>query len=198
MFILLYLGLLLNVPIYVRARSSAYGKTRVRRLGAGGVAASAQYLLRPLFLLLPPHLAFLIFAPCARGWSCLNKKQMRLTPAYISGLVGKQVNQIDALDLIDKDIDELDDLSPLVELKKLNLSQNRISNLDGLSYNVELTWLNLSNNQLQSLKGVAKFDKLTGECALQLVCAIPPACLLLLTLFCFNSFLRHISSQCES
>ncbi|KAJ3330540.1 hypothetical protein HDU76_005442 [Blyttiomyces sp. JEL0837] len=54
-------------------------------------------------------------------------------------------------------IRSIDDISPAISLRKLDLSNNRLSNPDslaGLADCRSLTWLNLSGNQLESLEGL--------------------------------------------
>lgn len=64
--------------------------------------------------------------------------------------------------MVDKDIDELDDLSPCLDVTNLNLSNNKISDLEGISTLRDLTMLNLSNNMLDSLEGCKFYSKLKG------------------------------------
>ena len=48
---------------------------------------------------------------------------------------------LESLDVSNKDIEEVDDISACVDLKKLNLSKNKIHDLQGINDNKDLTWL---------------------------------------------------------
>jgi internalin A len=60
-----------------------------------------------------------------------------------------------------RDITEIEDLSFLTEVRKLNLSNNQLVSATGLSHLTDLTWLNLSNNQLTSLDFTGKLKQLS-------------------------------------
>jgi len=86
---------------------------------------------------------------------------MKLTAPEISSLTGgKDVTALESLDVSNKDIEEVDDISACVDLKKLNLSKNKIHDLQGINDNKDLTWLNVSNNQMEHLKDLQRLKKL--------------------------------------
>jgi Leucine-rich repeat (LRR) protein len=91
-------------------------------------------------------------------------KMMKLTPALLSTTIPKgfTIATVKELNLSNKEIDEIEDLSVCLELKKLNISKNRLSTLDSVSFNMELTWLDVSNNNIGSLEKVKKLKKLNG------------------------------------
>lgn len=89
---------------------------------------------------------------------------MKITPAIIANIhKGKAFSSITDLNLSGKNIEEIDDISSLIDLKKLNLSKNEISNLDGISFNRDITWLDVSNNKLETTIHIKKLIKLTGN-----------------------------------
>jgi Leucine-rich repeat (LRR) protein len=73
------------------------------------------------------------------------------------------VTALESLDVSNKDIEEVDDISACVDLKKLNLSKNKIHDLQGINDNKDLTWLNVSNNQMEHLKDLQRLRKLRGS-----------------------------------
>jgi len=85
---------------------------------------------------------------------------MKLTAVEISSLTGgKDVTSLETLDVSNKEIEEVDDISACVDLKKLNLSKNKIQDLQGINDNRDLTWLNVSNNLLDQLKDLKRLKK---------------------------------------
>ncbi|RUS14510.1 hypothetical protein BC937DRAFT_93703 [Endogone sp. FLAS-F59071] len=91
---------------------------------------------------------------------------MKLTPALISNLVKTQIPDIKDLDVSNKQISHIEDISACVSLRKLNLSNNDIKSpdaLSGIQYLDELTLLNLSGNRLESCEGVQKLSGLFGR-----------------------------------
>ncbi len=87
---------------------------------------------------------------------------MKVTPAFISGISGQDVRLVQRLDLANKDIKELEDMSCCVDLKRLDLSKNQLTKLYGIGFNKELTWLSLAGNQISSLVGLQMMTKLNG------------------------------------
>ena len=49
--------------------------------------------------------------------------------------------------------DEVADLGPCVELRKLDLHQNALTSVVNVCFAVNLTMLNMANNQLRSIAG---------------------------------------------
>lgn len=91
---------------------------------------------------------------------------MKLTPLYLSSQTNNQpLPEVISLDLVDRDISHIEDISICINLHKLNLSKNRLKHpdsLSGLAYCKELTLLNVSENALESFEGLDKFEKLLG------------------------------------
>lgn len=78
---------------------------------------------------------------------------MKLTPAYLSANF-PNVKELTSISLKDRSITHIDDISFLVNLKKLDLSGNALRSgeaLSGLQYCKSLTWLDLSGNQLSDI-----------------------------------------------
>lgn len=78
---------------------------------------------------------------------------MKLTPAYLSANF-PNVKELTSISLKDHSITHIDDISFLVNLKKLDLSGNALKSgeaLSGLQYCKGLTWLDLSGNQLSDI-----------------------------------------------
>lgn len=89
---------------------------------------------------------------------------MKLTPALLSTTIPKgfTITTVKDLNLSSKEIDEIEDLSICLELRKLNLAKNNLTSLDSLAFNYELTWLDVSNNNITTLEKVKKLKKLNG------------------------------------
>lgn len=89
----------------------------------------------------------------------------RLTPLVVSSKYKGNITTIEEIDFSQKGIEEIEDLSSCVELKKINLNHNELSSLDGLNFNLELTVINASNNQLTSsaLSQLSKLTKLSSK-----------------------------------
>lgn len=78
---------------------------------------------------------------------------MKLTPAYLSSNF-PNIKELTSISLKDRSITHIDDISFLVNLKKLDLSGNQLrsgESLSGLQYCKSLTWLDLSGNQLSDI-----------------------------------------------
>jgi Leucine-rich repeat (LRR) protein len=91
---------------------------------------------------------------------------MKLTPALISNLFETPMADLTNLDMSNKEVSHIDDISGCVSLRKLNLAKNTIKNSDalsGLQYLPDLTWLNLSNNSLENFEGLQKLKSLHGK-----------------------------------
>lgn len=89
---------------------------------------------------------------------------MKLTPAYLSSNF-ENVSQLESIKVEGRDISHIDDISFLVNLKKLDLSKNRLKHgesLSGLQYCKSLVWLNLAHNQLTEFKYLLGLRNLTG------------------------------------
>lgn len=81
---------------------------------------------------------------------------MKLTPAVLSSSF-EGVSELTSIKMDHRDISHIDDISFLVNLKKLDLSHNRLragESLSGLQYCKSLTWLDLSHNQLGDIRHV--------------------------------------------
>jgi Leucine-rich repeat (LRR) protein len=91
---------------------------------------------------------------------------MKLTPALISNLFETPMADLTSLDMSNKEVSHIDDISACICLRKLNLAKNVIKSSDalsGLQYLPELTWLNLSNNSLENFEGLQKLKSLFGK-----------------------------------
>ncbi|RNA13689.1 Leucine-rich repeat-containing 61 [Brachionus plicatilis] len=64
------------------------------------------------------------------------------------------------LDLSNKDIDELDQISSCTNVEIINLSKNNLSDLAGLKNLANLQYANLSNNKITSLVGLENLESL--------------------------------------
>lgn len=72
---------------------------------------------------------------------------------------------LEYIDLTGKSITHIDDISFLVNLKRLNLSNNFLKSgesLSGLQYCKSLVWLDLSGNQLSDIHHVLGLRNLNG------------------------------------
>ncbi len=87
---------------------------------------------------------------------------MKLTPAIISATYGGGITELTEVNFKDKGYEELDDISVCVDLKRVDLSNNKLSNIDGLSDNKFISWLNVSHNSLETMQAVKKLTKLSG------------------------------------
>ncbi|KAF9923533.1 hypothetical protein FBU30_006433 [Linnemannia zychae] len=89
---------------------------------------------------------------------------MKLTPAIIaSQAAGADLQQLKDLNMSNKEINHIEDISVCVNLHKLILSNNKLSSTDsiaGLQYLPSLTLLNLSGNQLESFDGLQRLQTL--------------------------------------
>jgi len=88
---------------------------------------------------------------------------MKLTPALVSKLFETPMADLTSLDMSNKEISHIDDISACISLRKLNLAKNAIKSSDalsGLQYLPDLTWLNLSNNSLENFDGLQKLKSL--------------------------------------
>lgn len=88
---------------------------------------------------------------------------VKVTPAWLAGQV-EEAAQKREINLKGKEITQIDDISHLVELKKLDLSSNQLKhpdNLNGLSHLRHLSVLNLSHNQLPDLAHIFGLRNLT-------------------------------------
>ena len=89
---------------------------------------------------------------------------VKLTPALIASYsTGNTVTDVQNVNCSNKNIDELDDLSPCIELRKLDLSNNSLNSLEGISHNYELSWLNAAHNKLDDLQHLSRLQGLTGN-----------------------------------
>jgi Leucine-rich repeat (LRR) protein len=96
-------------------------------------------------------------------------RQMKLTPALISTLFETPMADLTSLDMSNKEVSHIDDISGCISLRKLNLAKNAIRSSDalsGLQYLPDLTWLNLSNNSLENFEGLQKLKSLFGKCTI--------------------------------
>lgn len=88
---------------------------------------------------------------------------VKVTPAWLAGQVEEAAAKRE-ITLKGKEITQIDDISHLVELKKLDLSENQLKhpdNLNGLSHLRHLSVLNLSKNQLPDLAHLFNLQRLT-------------------------------------
>lgn len=88
---------------------------------------------------------------------------VKVTPAWLAGQVEEAASKRE-ISLRNKEISQIDDISHLIELKKLDLSENHLKhpdNLNGLSHLRHLSVLNLSKNQLPDLLHVFNLQRLT-------------------------------------
>ncbi|KAI9159246.1 hypothetical protein H9P43_008586 [Blastocladiella emersonii ATCC 22665] len=87
---------------------------------------------------------------------------VKLTPLFVSEHAAQHLQEITKLELNGKEIDAIEDISALVNLRVLELEDNRLDNdaLEGLSHNAALTKLNLKKNALESFAGLDKLHKL--------------------------------------
>jgi Leucine-rich repeat (LRR) protein len=87
---------------------------------------------------------------------------MRLTLAKISEWnAGKDLRLLEVLDARNKELEELDDISSCIELRKLLLSENRLTQIvEGIGFAISLTYLDVSYNQLTSLIFVQRLVRL--------------------------------------
>ncbi|OZJ03454.1 hypothetical protein BZG36_02734 [Bifiguratus adelaidae] len=105
-----------------------------------------------------------VFQKCRRvvkhgGKETLKSKDMRLKTAT-------PLPQLPELNFANSDISHIDDISACTNLRKLNLSNNKLKSpdaLSGLQYLTELTTLNLSGNALESCEGLQKLKTLFGD-----------------------------------
>lgn len=88
---------------------------------------------------------------------------MKLTPALIAEITGETIQEIKSLDVSNKQITHIDDISVCVALKKLDLSKNSLESkesLSGIQYSKGLTMLNLSHNSISSIETLKNLQKL--------------------------------------
>eukprot|EP00043_Microstomoeca_roanoka_P025456 m.8778 g.8778 ORF g.8778 m.8778 type:complete len:482 (+) comp5533_c0_seq1:146-1591(+) len=87
---------------------------------------------------------------------------MKLTLPLICDLCqGADIRTITSLEAAGKGITSLDDdLSPCVELRKVDLSNNKLAKTNPLGDLPQLSWLNLSHNDLRAIKGLTKVKTL--------------------------------------
>lgn len=91
-----------------------------------------------------------------------GRARMKLTPAYLSSSF-ENVTEQETISLKGKDITHIDDISFLVNMKKLDLSGNKLKSgesLSGLQYCKSLVWLDLSGNQLSDVHHILGLHKL--------------------------------------
>lgn len=89
---------------------------------------------------------------------------MKLTPATLSSEV-ENVKEAKSINLTQKGITHIDDISFCVNLTKLDLSKNDLKNeesLNGLKYCKSLTWLSLAKNELSGFSYVMELSNLAG------------------------------------
>jgi len=89
---------------------------------------------------------------------------MKLTPAYLSSNY-ENITEQKSIDLHNRNISHIEDISFCVNLRKLDLSNNCLrsgESLSGLKYCKSLTWLNLSYNKLESFDFICELENLTG------------------------------------
>lgn len=89
---------------------------------------------------------------------------MKLTPAYLSSSF-EGVADLESIKLAGRQITHIDDISFLVNLKRLDLSNNSLKSgesLSGLQYCKGLIWLDLSGNQLTDLHHLFGLRNLNG------------------------------------
>ncbi|KAI9298078.1 L domain-like protein [Neoconidiobolus thromboides FSU 785] len=88
---------------------------------------------------------------------------MRLTPAILSSFISESLQDVKKIELKDKEINHVDDISCCIKLNRIDLSSNQFrtgQQLIGLQYCESLTFLNLSNNQLEDLSFLPKLKNL--------------------------------------
>eukprot|EP01147_Barroeca_monosierra_P003122 gene3122-8210_t len=86
---------------------------------------------------------------------------MKLTLAVLSDICNDDLRTVKTVNASGKGISSLDDdLSPCVELRRLDLSKNKLTKTTALGDLKELSWLNLANNDLRALKGLSKLTNL--------------------------------------
>jgi len=93
---------------------------------------------------------------------------MKVTPAIASQYTqGKPLTEVNSIDLSNQNVTHVEDISIMVNLRRLNLSKNKLKNADsvfsGIRYCKGLSWLNLMENQLDSLDGVENIPLLGGK-----------------------------------
>ncbi|KAJ1908869.1 hypothetical protein IWQ60_011483 [Tieghemiomyces parasiticus] len=89
---------------------------------------------------------------------------MKLTPVVLTQHATVSITEAKEFNLSGKDIDEVEDISCCIELRKLNLSNNRLSgsqSTDGLRRLTSLTWLNLAHNELDQGEFLRDLTELT-------------------------------------
>lgn len=90
---------------------------------------------------------------------------MKLTPADVARLTPDlQIQEIKSLDLSDRSISQIDDISCCVGLHRLDLSGNELASVEsiaGIQYNKGLTWLSLAKNHLSDVDCLRNLRKLT-------------------------------------
>lgn len=88
---------------------------------------------------------------------------MKLTPAALSELHEQRLPDIKVLNMSDKSITSIEDISCCVQMHKLDLSKNLLKTQDslrGLRYCKELTWINLAHNSLTTIDPLVWQSKL--------------------------------------
>lgn len=102
---------------------------------------------------------------CLGSLSPFRPGPMKLTPAYLSSNF-QNVIDMESIDLSGKNITHIDDISFLVNLKRLNLSGNSLKSgesLSGLQYCKSLVWLDLGGNQLSDVHHLLGLRNLNGR-----------------------------------
>ncbi|KCV72621.1 hypothetical protein H696_00205 [Fonticula alba] len=81
---------------------------------------------------------------------------MRLTLARISEIAGQDPREMTSFASRDSGITELDDLSPCVNMVRIDLTKNAIKDLSGLAHNYHLSVIYASFNQIEDMSDLAK------------------------------------------
>eukprot|EP00029_Vermamoeba_vermiformis_P001091 TRINITY_DN11260_c0_g1_i1.p1 TRINITY_DN11260_c0_g1~~TRINITY_DN11260_c0_g1_i1.p1 ORF type:complete len:511 (-),score=167.92 TRINITY_DN11260_c0_g1_i1:8-1540(-) len=79
-----------------------------------------------------------------------------VTLAEITGLVGDG----SALNLANRSITEIPELTKFPTLKKIDLSNNALDSLSGIKHNLQVTWLSLKGNKLTKLTAISRMRNL--------------------------------------
>ncbi|KAJ1980018.1 hypothetical protein H4R34_002613 [Dimargaris verticillata] len=89
---------------------------------------------------------------------------MRITAAALSQFQSVPLGEVQTLDLSNKNIDYIADISNCIDLRKLNLSKNALASteaIQGILDLTSLTWLNLAHNQLPKCDVIRYMSRLT-------------------------------------
>ncbi|XP_065826965.1 leucine-rich repeat-containing protein 23-like isoform X2 [Oscarella lobularis] len=83
---------------------------------------------------------------------------MKVGISFVRSRMDSTAKRLDAYEM---DIAELEDLSCVDQLERVDLSRNRLKSLEGLRNCVNIKWLNVAKNQLSSLDGLRYLKNMT-------------------------------------